>query len=85
MDFTVSPRIEDFRGRIERFVEHRVLPLEADPGSYDAHENIRLDLADELRTQARAQGLWCLQLKSETGGQGLGRMGMAVRTTRARA
>lgn len=44
MDFTVSPRIEDFRNRIARFVDDRVLPLEADPASYDAHENIRLDL-----------------------------------------
>ena len=78
MDFTLSPRVEDFRVRIERFVEDRILPLEADPGSYDEHENIRLDLADELRAEARAQGLWCLQLKPETGGQGLGRMGMAV-------
>ncbi|MCO5159085.1 MAG: acyl-CoA dehydrogenase family protein [Aquamicrobium sp.] len=78
MDFTVSPRIEEFRARIERFVEDKVLPLEADPASYDAHENIRLDLADALRGEARAEGLWCLQLKPETGGQGLGRMGMAV-------
>ncbi len=78
MDFTVSPRIEEFRARIERFVEDKVLPLEADRANYDAHENIRLDLADKLRAQARAEGLWCLQLKPETGGQGLGRMGMAV-------
>ena len=78
MDFTVSPRIEDFRNRITRFVDERVLPLEADPASYDEHENIRIELADELRAQARAEGLWCLQLKPETGGQGLGRMGMAV-------
>jgi acyl-CoA dehydrogenase len=78
MDFTVSPRIEDFRARIARFVEDRVLPLEAEPANYDTHENIRLDLADELRAQARAEGLWCLQLKPENGGQGLGRMGMAV-------
>ena len=78
MDFTVSPRIEDFRARIARFVEDRVLPLEADIASYDAHENIRLDLLDTLRAEARAEGLWCIQLKPETGGQGLGRIGMAV-------
>ena len=78
MDFTVPPRIEDFRSRIARFVDERVIPLEADRGSYDAHENIRIDLADKLREEARAEGLWCLQLKPETGGQGLGRMGMAV-------
>ena len=78
MDFTVSPRIEEFRSRIAAFVDQKVLPLEADPANYDAHENIRLDIADELRSQARAQGLWCLQLKQETGGQGFGKVGMAV-------
>ena len=31
-----------------------------------------------LRAKARAEGLWCLQLKPETGGAGFGRMGMAV-------
>ncbi|MBX3530336.1 MAG: acyl-CoA dehydrogenase family protein [Rhizobiaceae bacterium] len=78
MDFTISPRIEEFRSRIAAFVDEKVLPLEAERASYDAHENIRLDLADRLRAQARAEGLWCLQLKPETGGQGLGKVGMAV-------
>ncbi len=78
MDFTVSPRIEEFRSRIAAFVGDRLLPLEADRSSYDAHENIRLDLADRLRAEAKAEGLWCLQLKPETGGQGLGKVGMAV-------
>ncbi|WP_274630801.1 acyl-CoA dehydrogenase family protein [Arvimicrobium flavum] len=78
MDFTISSRIEGFRARIADFVNERVLPLEADPASYDAHENIRLDLAASLRAEARAAGLWCLQLKPENGGQGLGKVGMAA-------
>lgn len=78
MDFTVSPRIEDFRARIATFVAEEVLPLEADTGAYDPYENIRPDLLDELRAKARSAGLWCVQLKPETGGQGLGRVGMAV-------
>lgn len=78
MDFTISPRIEDYRARIERFVHDHLLPLEADPASYDEHENIRLDLAEELRARARTENLWCLQLKPENGGQGIGRIGMAV-------
>ena len=78
MDFTISPRIEDFRARIARFVEDRVLPLEADRANFDLHENIRLDVLEGLRERARAQGLWCLQLEEETGGQGLGKVGMAV-------
>lgn len=78
MDFTISPRIEDFRARIARFVETEILPVEADPAAYDAHGNIRHDRLDRLRAKARVEGLWCLQLKSETGGQGLGKVGMAV-------
>ena len=78
MDFTISPRIEDFRRRIARFVQDELLPVEEDRANYDPHENIRLDLLEALRDKARAEGLWCLQLKQETGGQDLGRVGMAV-------
>lgn len=78
MDFTISPRIEEFRDRIARFVAQDILPLEEDPASYDPHENIRPDILEPLRAKARAEGLWCLQLKEETGGQALGLRGMAV-------
>ncbi|MRX48956.1 acyl-CoA dehydrogenase [Paracoccus sp. S-4012] len=78
MDFRISPETEDTRARIARFVADRILPLEADPGSYDEHQNIRIELLDELRAQARSEGLWCLQLKKETGGGGLDKVGMAV-------
>ncbi len=78
MDFTIPPHIEDFRARIARFVEDEILPLEADRANYDPHENIRTDVLEYLREKARTEGLWCLQLKEETGGQGLDKMGMAV-------
>ena len=78
MDYRISPRTEDFRRRIAAFVDASLLPLEADPASYDAHENIREDLLGELRAKARGEGLWCLQLKPENGGQGLDRVSMAV-------
>lgn len=78
MDFTIAARIEEFRARVARFVEDEVIPLEDDRANYDAHENIRLDVLEQLRKKARAEGLWCLQLQKETGGQGLGKVGMAV-------
>ena len=78
MDFKIPPRIEELRARVAAFVEDMVMPLETDRSAYDTHENIRLDLADTLREGARAQGLWCLQLKPENGGQGVGKVGMAV-------
>ena len=78
MDFRISPRIEDYRSRIAAFVEAELIPLEGDPASYDGHGNIALPLLQEKRARAREQGLWCLQLKPETGGAGLSKVGMAV-------
>ena len=78
MDFRISPAVEDVRARIADFVERELIPLEADPAAYDAHENIRLDLLEGLRGKAREQGLWCLQLRPETGGLGFDKVGMAV-------
>ena len=78
MDFTISPALEDLRARIADFVTREIIPLEADPASYDPHENIAPAPLAALRAKAKAQGLWCLQLKPENGGLGVGRMGMAV-------
>ena len=78
MDFTISPEVADLRDRIEAFVETHLIPLEADPGAFDAHENIAEAPLAEMRAKARAEGLWCLQLRPENGGRGLGKMGMAV-------
>jgi acyl-CoA dehydrogenase len=78
MDFRISPEIEDYRTRIAAFVERELIPLESDPAAYDAHENIALDRLSALRAKAKAEGLWCLQLQRETGGAGIGRVGMAV-------
>jgi len=78
MDFTITPRVEAFRARIAAFVDAEILPLERNPASYDGHGNIAADALQRLRGLAREQGLWCLQLKEETGGMGLGKAGMAV-------
>ncbi|MEZ5900565.1 MAG: acyl-CoA dehydrogenase family protein [Hyphomicrobiaceae bacterium] len=78
MDFTIPPSLEDYRRRIATFVATEILTLESEPSSYDEHENIALDVLARLRAKAREQGLWCLQLKPETGGKGVGRVGMAV-------
>ena len=78
MDFTLSPEVDDLRLRIRDFTQTRIIPLEADPGSFDEHENIRLDLLDELRSEVKAQGMWAPQMPRERGGLGLGVMGMAA-------
>ena len=78
MDFQISDAIEQYRKRIAAFVDAHILPLESDPSAYDGHGNIALARLEPLRAKARAEGLWCLQLKPETGGKGLGKIGMAV-------
>jgi acyl-CoA dehydrogenase len=78
VDFTLPPDIDAVRGRIRAFVSDRITPLEADPASYDAHENIGAALLATLREEARAVGLWALQMPKSRGGGGLSRVGMAA-------
>ena len=78
MNFDIPGRVEDYRTCIADFVADEILPLEADKSSYDEHGNIALPLLETLRAKARSAGLWCLQLKTENGGAGLDKKGMAV-------
>ncbi len=78
MDFNLAPETEDIRRRIRAFVETRVITLEAKPESFDEHENIDLDLLDELRGEVKALGLWAPQMPAERGGLGLSIAAMAV-------
>ncbi len=78
MDFVLPPEIEDYRGRIRRFVDERLIPLEADRANYDEHENIAPAVLERLRAAAKAEGLWALQMPKGLGGQGLPRIGMAA-------
>ena len=78
MDFTLSPATEDIRKRIRAFVEHHLLALEADPDSFDEHQNINQDLLGKMREKAKLEGLWALAMPTERGGQGLDTVSMAV-------
>ena len=77
MDFSLSPEIDTLRGEIRDFVDARIIPLEADPSAYDAHENLTPALLQTLRAEARARGLWALQMPVSRGGRGLGLAAMA--------
>lgn len=78
MDFTIPAELESLRAQIAEFVETEILPIEEDRGNWDAHDNIAAEPLAMLRAKAKERGLWCLQLKPETGGRGLGKVGMAV-------
>ena len=78
MDFTLPPEIEDIRRRTRAFIAEHVLPLEADPTNYDAHENIRLDVLGPVQAKAKAAGLWAPQAPKGYGGMGLPIVGWAA-------
>jgi len=78
VDLSLPADVEAVRLRARAFVGEVLLPAEADPGSFGEGENVRLDLLEELRAQAKARGLWCPQMPRERGGQGLPTVGMAA-------
>jgi acyl-CoA dehydrogenase len=78
MDFNLPLEAETLRTRIREFVATEILPLEADPKTYDEHENIDPGCLTALREKARAEGLWALQMPKARGGQGLTVAGMAA-------
>ena len=78
MDFTLSPEIDALRLKVRDFVDAHVLPLEADPESYNEYENIKLALRDQVREKAKAAGLWAPQMPVHRGGMGLPMVGQAA-------
>ena len=70
MDFALSPETDELRLRVRAYVEERIIPLEADPASYDEHENIARPLLETLRAEVKAKGLWALSMPQERGGGG---------------
>src|SRR5689334_18842364 len=77
MDFSLAPEVDAIRRRIRTFVEDRLIPLESNRASYDEHENIAPALLEKLRAEAKAEGLWALQMPKSRGGGGLSMTGLA--------
>lgn len=71
MDFSPSPKVQELSARMWDFLNERVLPAEA---AYDAYrEQVGPDdhtlppIVEELKVEAREQGLWNLFLPSISG------------------
>ena len=78
MDFALPADVEATRARIERFVNERIIPVESDRASFDEHDNIEAGLLERLHAEAKAQGLWALQVPKAFGGGGLPVVAMAA-------
>jgi acyl-CoA dehydrogenase len=77
MHFEYSPKVQELRGRVDDFMQQHVFPNER--RFYDeVEENTRkgarwtpTKLVEQLKTKARAEGLWNLFLPESTHGAGL--------------
>jgi len=79
MDFTPSPKTQDYLARVQAFMREYIAPIEdayhrenlaANPGA-DWQTWQVLPLIEELKTKARAGGLWNLFLPDAAHGAGL--------------
>ncbi|HEX2416767.1 MAG TPA: acyl-CoA dehydrogenase family protein [Micromonosporaceae bacterium] len=72
MDFSPSPKAREYTDRVARFIAEEVEPRE--PAYHEAAQigdDAALELMEELKAKARAQGLWNLFLPDERYGAGL--------------
>ncbi len=78
MDFSLPPEIDAIRLKTRKFVAEHILPLEREPASFDAHENIAAGPLERLKALARAEGLFSPQVPVALGGMGLGMVAQAA-------
>jgi acyl-CoA dehydrogenase len=78
MNFELPDGLEDLRRRVGAFTAAEILPLEDDRANYDDHENIAPAVLAQVRTKARAAGLWAPQSPRARGGMGLSMVERAV-------
>lgn len=74
MDFSYSPKVEEYRERLLRFMDEHVYPAESvyakqmeESGDPDHHPQI----IEDLKREARSQGMWNLFLPDPEDGGGL--------------
>ena len=71
MDFALSAEAKKYRDRYRAFVREHLLAYDTTPESFDEHDNLRPDLLEDLRNQAKDEGLWAPQMPVARGGRGL--------------
>jgi len=65
-DFSLTPRVEEWRDRITRFVDDVVIPREQEAFTKGLDDELRV----ELQRAAKEAGLWAPQAAAELGGGG---------------
>ena len=71
MDFALSEKAEDYRGRLQDFLDTRVLPAEQQYEDYrrekGPQDHTLPPVVEELKAEARSRGLWNLFLPDVSG------------------
>jgi acyl-CoA dehydrogenase len=81
IDFSLSPELEEIRGRVRAFIEDEVLPAETRINGEELERTDRDAYIGELvglRKKAHAAGLWLPHMPTEWGGMGLGHVELAM-------
>ena len=73
IDFEIPPEAKAVRERVRQWVQDECVPAEE-----QLHSRPYKEVLGELRTKARAQGLWCPFIPKEWGGMGLGPLANAL-------
>jgi acyl-CoA dehydrogenase len=79
IDFTLGPELEELRLRVRDFIRQVVKPGEAKIGNPDQIERAEyLRILLQMRSEAKAAGLWLPHMPVEWGGMGLGHVQLAM-------
>jgi acyl-CoA dehydrogenase len=74
MDFLIPAEWHELRQKVRRFLEAEVIPLE----QQETAQGLTGALLEQVRTKAKAAGLWTPHLPSPLGGLGLGILAMCM-------
>lgn len=69
MDFSIPAHVQDIAHRVRNFVDTYVVPLEQD--IIRNQREMEVSELQELRAQAKAEGIWAPTMPKELGGMGL--------------
>lgn len=69
MDFSIPKHVQDITHRVRQFVDDVVAPVEME--LLQSNQELTNDRLQDLRAQARAEGLWAPTMPKEWGGMGL--------------
>jgi len=74
VDFEIPKEAQELRERVRKWVHDECIPAEKRVKDKESYKSV----LQELRTKARAQGLWCPFIPKEYGGMGLGPLANAL-------